>query len=197
MLIRHNRNNYEPGAERGAAAVEAALVLPLLLLLFFGILEFGLLFRANHSIADASRSGARVASAMPRQDGYQTLTADAVAVALRGEMPSDQIDRLTIYKADPATGGPASGTVTTCTVDCYRFDWDAVNDLWIHDTGSAWPAANQAACGDRDSTDYIGVWVEGRYEFATGFFGADRTLTDKTVMRLEPLPLSSQCEPNP
>lgn len=45
--------------EKGAAAVEFALVLPLLVLLMFGIIEFGLLLFNKQVITNASREGAR------------------------------------------------------------------------------------------------------------------------------------------
>lgn len=181
--------------ERGATAVETAIILPLLVVLLFGVLEFGLLFRSSHTIADASRSGARTASAMPRIDGYEAFTADAVAAALRGSVPNDRIDKLTVFKADPISGQPVGGGYETCATECWRFDWDVVNEIWRPIPGTSWPAADQAACGDRANTDYIGVYVSGHYEFATGLFGASRQLTDVTIMRLEPLPLSSACSP--
>lgn len=49
-----------PRAERGAAAVEFALLLPLLALLMFGIVEFGLALHRQQVLATASREGARV-----------------------------------------------------------------------------------------------------------------------------------------
>lgn len=45
--------------DRGAAAVEFALVLPLLLTLVFGIAEFGRLYTIQTSITAAAREGAR------------------------------------------------------------------------------------------------------------------------------------------
>lgn len=45
--------------ERGAAAVEFALALPLLIILIFGVLEFGLVIHAKGIITQASREGAR------------------------------------------------------------------------------------------------------------------------------------------
>ena len=47
---------------RGAATVEFALVLPLLLGLLFGIIEFGLLFKDQLSIQQAAREGVRTAA---------------------------------------------------------------------------------------------------------------------------------------
>ena len=45
--------------ERGAAAVEFAFVLPVLLLLVLGLIEFSLLFNAQISVTNAAREGAR------------------------------------------------------------------------------------------------------------------------------------------
>ncbi len=46
---------------RGAAAVELAVVLPLLLTLVFGIIEFGWVFMVRETLVNSSREGARVA----------------------------------------------------------------------------------------------------------------------------------------
>ena len=45
--------------QNGASAVEFALIMPLLFLLLFGIIEFGLLFYNKHIITNAAREGAR------------------------------------------------------------------------------------------------------------------------------------------
>ena len=47
--------------ERGSQIVEGALVLPLLLLVVLGILDFGLLFWRFETVTNAAREGARVA----------------------------------------------------------------------------------------------------------------------------------------
>jgi len=47
------------GRERGASTVEFAVVLPLLLLLVFGIIEFGVFLYDKAVITNASREGAR------------------------------------------------------------------------------------------------------------------------------------------
>lgn len=47
--------------QRGQAMVELALVLPILLILFMGVIEFGRIFNNYLVITNASREGARVA----------------------------------------------------------------------------------------------------------------------------------------
>jgi len=47
--------------ERGSQIIEASLVLPLLLLVVLGILDFGLLFWRFETVTNAAREGARVA----------------------------------------------------------------------------------------------------------------------------------------
>ncbi|MDY7101327.1 MAG: TadE/TadG family type IV pilus assembly protein [Actinomycetota bacterium] len=178
--------------ERGATAVETALVLPILLILCFGIIEGGLLFRNAHTITASVRSGARTAVALPRHDGYQEAAANAAAAAL-GSIPADAVDTLTIYRADPGTGRPVSGGFETCTTSCWRFTWDEGSRSFVPVLGTAWPAADQSACGDEAHTDYLGVYVRGHYDWVTGFFGDARDITANTVMRLEPLPLSVAC----
>jgi Flp pilus assembly protein TadG len=54
--------------ERGAEVVEFAVVLPLLLLVLMGIIDFGMLFQRYHVVTNAAREGARVA-VLP---GYST-----------------------------------------------------------------------------------------------------------------------------
>jgi Flp pilus assembly protein TadG len=48
--------------QRGAVVVEFALIVPMLLLLLFGIIEFGYMLNRDIMIGNASRDGARVAS---------------------------------------------------------------------------------------------------------------------------------------
>jgi Flp pilus assembly protein TadG len=61
---------------RGASAVEFAIVLPLLILLLFGIVEFGLLLYDKAVLTNASREGARagVVRQNPRPTDAQIRT---------------------------------------------------------------------------------------------------------------------------
>ncbi|SIN79964.1 TadE/TadG family type IV pilus assembly protein [Halodesulfovibrio marinisediminis] len=48
-------------SERGAAAIEMALMLPILLLLVFGTIEIGRFYWAKHAVVHAANEGARLA----------------------------------------------------------------------------------------------------------------------------------------
>jgi len=66
-------------ADRGSAAVEFAMVLPLLLLLVFGIIDFGRMLNAKITLNEAAREGARSAALQSESAGIAraaTLTAD-------------------------------------------------------------------------------------------------------------------------
>lgn len=47
-------------SERGAELIEFALVLPILLLLIAGVVDFGMMFQAYEVVTNAAREGARV-----------------------------------------------------------------------------------------------------------------------------------------
>jgi Flp pilus assembly protein TadG len=48
--------------DRGAAAVEFALLLPVVLLIIFGIIDFGRMLNAQITLTEAAREGARAAA---------------------------------------------------------------------------------------------------------------------------------------
>jgi Flp pilus assembly protein TadG len=73
--------NRQPGAstprDRGAVAVEFALLLPVLLLLLFGIIDFGRLLNAQLVITQAATEGARLQALGLSNVASRTQTAAA------------------------------------------------------------------------------------------------------------------------
>ena len=73
--------------EDGAAAVEFALLLPLLMMILFGIIEFGLVLYNQEVITNASREGARAGIIIrsPRTEAIiQGVVDDVVNTYLEG-----------------------------------------------------------------------------------------------------------------
>lgn len=72
--------------DRGAAMVELALLLPLLILLLFGIIQFGRAYNAKIELAGGVREGARAAAlGEPEADVEARVQAAAPALSLDAE----------------------------------------------------------------------------------------------------------------
>jgi Flp pilus assembly protein TadG len=67
------------GRDRGAAAVEFALVLPLLVALVFGITEFGRAYFVQTTLSGAARDGVRVMALQNNQVAARTSVKSAAA----------------------------------------------------------------------------------------------------------------------
>jgi Flp pilus assembly protein TadG len=82
--------------EDGAAAVEMALVLPILLLLVFGIIEFGFIFNRYISVTHAAREGVRLLAL-----GVDADTAIEKAEAATGDVVDASVsDKITCTTAE-------------------------------------------------------------------------------------------------
>jgi len=108
--------------EHGAAAVEFALVLPLLLFVVFGIIEFGFLLYDKAVITNASREAARRACVYD-SPGANAVITDIVTEygSLPIQIPSKAFTVADVsITPDPATAN--SGDYITATVRySYRF----------------------------------------------------------------------------
>lgn len=56
------REKHQLNGQKGQSMVELALVLPILLLLFMGIVQFGFIFNGHITVTSAAREGARLAA---------------------------------------------------------------------------------------------------------------------------------------
>jgi Flp pilus assembly protein TadG len=98
------RSSGRGAQDRGAAAVEFALVLPLLLLLVFGIIDFGLALSDQITLTQAAREGARLAAL-----GQPNVVSRTQAAAI-GLSPVN----VTVTPC-PAGAGPSADAVVTAT----------------------------------------------------------------------------------
>lgn len=95
--------------EKGVAALELALILPILAILVFGIIDFGRLIHARLVVANVSREGGSLASRNINPNGLITmLQASGVPLNLAGNLGKIYITRIQ---------AGASGTYPNPTVD--------------------------------------------------------------------------------
>ncbi len=92
--------------DSGAAAVEFALVVPFLLILMFGIVDFGLAMFSQNMVGNAAREGARTASLGGKQDETETAAYKAME-GIIGTRPTESSGIVTTCEL--ATGGDCPG----------------------------------------------------------------------------------------
>ena len=190
-------------SQRGAVAVETALVTPLLLVVLLGIIELPMLIRDYVAVTSAARTGARVAAsepgcvnkfgspACPGADPAPFAQLAADAVSRNGTaLPAASIRYILVYKAN-SNGYPGALTSMpgSCAgvASCIGFTWNATSGTFVQSSGS-WNRSNVNACFP-NNVDSVGVQVVADHQFLAGLMGASLTMTEHAVMSFEPLPV--------
>lgn len=106
--------------ERGAAAVEMAIVLPLLLLVIGGIVDFGRLFYAQIIVTSGAREGVRLVAMNASNADATTRVAEATPGLPGGLAPPS-------YARCPTSPSPTD--LAAATVRSAKFDWLVLNAL--------------------------------------------------------------------
>jgi Flp pilus assembly protein TadG len=88
--------------DRGAAAVEFALVLPILLLFVMGTIEWGWFFFTHQRVVNAAREGARAGTLLPPPPSSTASQVQAAAVTAAGDYLTAVGLTNTGVTADPA-----------------------------------------------------------------------------------------------
>jgi hypothetical protein len=197
------------GRLRGQSLVEFSLILPLFLLILFGMMEFGFIFTHELTLEYATREGARVGAALGNGSGGSGLTCasgtnaacvDPLIIAAVERVLSSpgsqvvisRVSQIVIYKANSAGADTGTDNVwkyhqgTPQTVDGQLLDFGP--------TSVGWNASARSSAAP--SPDAIGVSLVYTYDYVTplgsilrffgGNGGASLTLTDRTVMVLNP-----------
>lgn len=193
--------------DEGATLLEAAVAIPVLVVLVLGVLDLGLAWRDSSSVANAVRAGARVGAAAGRARlaDYDLLQSVRAALA---EIPGVDVRRVVVFRSTEPDGAvPAA-----CTAVVFSPTGTGVNGVCnvYAATDLGRPAGDfsgvlGSACSpssvdrfwcplgrDTDEVgggpDYLGVWASVHYRGVTSLFPGGLTITDRTVMRLEPQP---------
>ena len=204
-LLRAGRERARRGwrrDERGSALVEAVIIFPLVMLLTFGAIEFGIGFSQKGGLESISRTGARTGAtlaadatidpAVPSENPNNSIgveTVQAVNAALdSSSLP--EMNRVVVYRIENLGGGatidhgPASWG-GACGAHCMIFTFNNGTKEFDLNTGGTWPVADRKACGTQP--DRIGVRIEGKFNFLTHLIGSGSiNMTAKSVVQLEP-----------
>lgn len=191
--------------QRGAVAVETALVTPVLLVVLLGVIEVPMLISDYVAVTSASRTGARVAAAAPDAGSCVPNPADetpcpangapnfaqiaADAIARNGTaLPARSIQHILVYKAN-SNGYPGALTSmpSSCSgiPSCVAYRWDDAAGAFRYSSGT-WDSRTVNACFP-SNVDSIGVQVVAEHKFLSGLLGASTTMSEHTVMHFEPL----------
>ena len=170
--------------ERGATLVEFSLVLPILLLVLFGIFEIGMAFKSYLTVAYLAREGARLAAFTGTDINADCTTVTSLALQM-GAQDLARLDRIEIFKAD-AAGNQNAGTTNT-----FRFtglDPADCND-WTKTIN--WPSTTRQTDVDPSGTpplDVIGVRIVIIHPWITQFppFYGNLNVNENTIVRMEP-----------
>jgi Flp pilus assembly protein TadG len=143
--------------QHGAAVVEFALIAPLLIMLVFGIIDYGYMLNRDTMLNNAVRDGARVASL----DGSYSEIVSSVTSELQ------------------SVGIPTTSPTTTITVDCIKVDGTACA---VNGVAATYDAAAVSGSTAIVKVTYKHSWLTP----VLGVVGSSSvTLSQETRMRVE------------
>lgn len=179
--------------EEGASLVEFAIIAPLLLLLVFGMVEFGLAFKDRLTVSSATAAAARIGSVVGNEADADYAALQALTAGLNGAFDPSDITRVVIYKSD------SSGSFSAGDANYYLYDgsnplctWDPCPQPGANFEGygapSNWgdPATRNTLLPD---PDVFGVRIEFQHEWMTTilpWMSTPANWTDDARVRLEP-----------
>ena len=112
--------------ERGAALLEMAFTLPLLLLVCVGILEFGRAYQTWQVLTNAAREGARIA-VLPGTTSTD-VTTRVRAYMQNGQLPKYDTATVTITPTTVSIGAGGTENASQVTVN-YPFDFIVLDPI--------------------------------------------------------------------
>jgi Flp pilus assembly protein TadG len=173
--------------DTGATLVEAAIILPVLILLVVTIMELGLAFKDFLTTDFAAKEGARV-GALSGND----VDADCYIVRsiVSGYSANDlaDLDHIEIYQVSEATGNKVPGTtnrwsyVSGDPLDC---ESDPAPNWAVT---VSWPSVARNVEVGSTPLDIIGVTVDTQHDWITGVppWNGQMTILRTAIQRLEP-----------
>lgn len=182
---------------------------PIFLLLVFGILEYGLVYRDSLTIGDAASDGVRTAAILGAVPNADFSVMKQVRQSLSAIDP-ESIDRVVIFRVKAGSFKSTKDAIqqmpagcreaTTSQPGCNVYPGhDAYIALQSTPPAQAYFECNSTgdrACGYPPNSrltgagntviDYVGIYIKVKHSFVTGLFGSISGLEQARILRFEP-----------
>jgi hypothetical protein len=174
--IRHRRPPQRRRArhtQAGQTIAEFAFVAPILFAVIFAILQFSIVVVTKSTLTNAVRDAGRTASIHASESNSN----DEICTSLRDSLATDRLDpnnlgTITIYNAI----SPTLQDVGACTSSGWTYS--------VPGGGAGWPPYERSVI---DPPPPVGIFVSYNFHFLMPMFGTGLTLSDGTILRVEPL----------
>ena len=179
------RGKYD--RERGATLIEAAIILPTLLLIVLSIVELGLAFKDFLTTDFAAKEGARVGALAGNDVDADCDIIQSIVAGYTGT-DFDKLHEITVFRVSE-TGAPVPGTEN---------DWTFANnpgqdptdcDEWAQSNPSGWPPGNSRnVVVGSEPLHIIGITIDTEHDWVTGFppWRGTMNIVRTAIQRLEP-----------
>jgi Flp pilus assembly protein TadG len=184
--------------DRGAILLEAALIMPLLVVLFLGIIEYGMAFRRANTVSSALGTSSQEVAREIGQRTTDYLALEQVRDTFSASYLTTNVRWVMVYRTSATDGAPpeacmtaaasltsgSTGVLNTCNIysgaaistytaaDFDHPDCSGEPDAYFC------PAGRGTVVGD---TERVGVAIRFFHPFISGLFGRGLTITDRAV----------------
>jgi Flp pilus assembly protein TadG len=183
-------------SDKGQAIVEFAMLLPILLLLLVGLIEFSFVWNSRNTVLFASRDGSMLAAEGGSLDGTDCVVLQRIESDVVSPATALRVQRVGIYWSD-RNGTQIGSNVNVYTrggsTSCTYADGTTITVPYTLSTAGYVESARcnvLAGCGGSHTTvDTIGVSVTYQHFWLTSFArisGSGVTFTEASITRAEP-----------
>jgi Flp pilus assembly protein TadG len=125
-------------SERGSSLVEMALIIPFLLLLVIGVIDFGRAYYDGIEVANAARAGAQYGLINPGDTSGMEAAAKSEAADLPSSFSPTALSGCMCSDGTSATA-PCSGATLTCVSGTRQVNYVQVNATFSYSPIFPWP----------------------------------------------------------
>ena len=188
------------GRGRGQSLVEFALVFPIMITMFMGILEFAFVFNALLSIGHATRDAALVGAEAGNASGADCVILQQIENDVSAPADRSRITQVVIFRSDQngaVIGGHENVYARAGSTSCVLSDGTTLTVPYSA-SSVTYPDTSRCnvlvGCGPSNpSVDTIGVKIEYQHRWVTplpnlvSLSGSGTILVQSNAMRMEPV----------